>query len=208
MLNRTVIGLLAGLVVATTAMADGAQTPMMAPAMGPGMMAPNMGPGMGAGPGMMGRPMGPAMAAPHRPMAPTMDASQGTGPFAGVQFNESQRKLISEMMEKERKANQQRVEAMQAAQQRLQQIYTSEKWDVDAINKVYEEIFAEQKKTITAMAKARNEVYELMTKEQKEQMKQLQEMQQARMQQMQEMRQQRIEQMRNRQQLQPQPAAQ
>ncbi|HEA26318.1 MAG TPA: hypothetical protein ENH92_04275 [Ectothiorhodospiraceae bacterium] len=75
----------------------------------------------------------------------------------------------------------------------------AEKWDVDAINKVYEEIFAEQKKTIGAMAKARNDVYALMSKEQKAQMKKVQAAQQARMQQMQALRKQRIEQMRSQQ---------
>ena len=99
-------------------------------------------------------------------MMPGMRGPQG--PFAGVQFNEKQRKMIQEMMESERKSNRERVKAMQAAQEKLQKLYSSEKWDVDAISKIYEEIFAEQKKTIAAMAKARNAIYEQMTKEQKE----------------------------------------
>lgn len=113
--------------------------------------------------------------------------------------------MIREMMAKERESNKQRVEAMRAAQAKLQKIYMSEKWDVTAINKIYDEIFAEQKKTIESMAKARNEVYEMLTKEQKSQMKKVQAAQQERMKQMREMRQQRIEQMRSRQQ---QPATQ
>lgn len=198
MLKRTFIGLISGLLVATTAIAGDPQNNMMMPGMGsgmgPGMMGRNMGPGMNPGMGQRNNPMMHGM---HKPQNP--------GPFAGVQFNEKQQKMIREMMQKERESNQQRVEAMKAAQAKLQKIYMSEKWDVAAINKVYDEIFAEQKKTIESMAKARNEVYELMTKEQKEQMKKVQAAQQERMKQMREMRQQRIEQMRNRQQ---QPAAQ
>ncbi|MDH3354160.1 MAG: Spy/CpxP family protein refolding chaperone, partial [Chromatiales bacterium] len=197
----TCVGMAAGLVVASTAVADGAPN-MMAPGtghnMGQGMMAPHMQPGMGQG--MMGRNMGSG----SQPMMPGMRNRPGSGPFSGVQFNEKQQKKIAEMMESERKDNQQRVKTMRAAQKRLQKVYQSEKWDVNEINKIYDEIFAEQKKTIAAMAKARNEVVELMTKEQKEQMKKMQATQQARMQQMREMRQKRMEQMRSQHQQAPQ----
>jgi len=200
MFKKIVFGLVTGLFIATTTVADNVEPNKVAQG-----MAPNMGSGMN--PGMMaphmGRNIGPGMMQGGKPMMPGMRNPQGAGPFAGVQFNEKQRKMIREMMEKERKSNQQRIKAMKAAQEKLQKVYMSEKWDVKEINKIYEEIFAEQKKTIAAMAKARNEVYELMTKEQKAQMKKMQEMQQARMQQMQEARQKRIEQMRSRRQQQP-----
>lgn len=67
MLKRTFIGLISGLLVATTAIADGPQ--QMMPGMGQ-----NMGPG---GKGMM---------------MPGMRKQQGPGPFAGVQFNENSKR--------------------------------------------------------------------------------------------------------------------
>ncbi|MDH5786196.1 MAG: Spy/CpxP family protein refolding chaperone [Chromatiales bacterium] len=119
--------------------------------MGPGGAMP--GPGMQRGPGMMG----PGMMTPP--------------PFAGVEFNEKQRKRIEEMMAQERKSHQARVEKMQQLQQQLQKLYMADKWDTGAITKLYEQVHAEQRKTIAAMAEARNKVVDLMTKEQREQMK-------------------------------------
>ena len=130
------------------------------PMMGQGGGMP--GPGMQRGPGMMG----PAMMTPR--------------PFAGVEFSEEQRKRIQEMMAEERKAHQARVEKMQQFQQQLQKLYMEEKWDSNAITKLYEKMHAEQRKTIAAMAEARNKVIELMTKEQREQMKKFQQQQMER----------------------------
>ncbi|HEA26317.1 MAG TPA: hypothetical protein ENH92_04270 [Ectothiorhodospiraceae bacterium] len=125
MLKRTVIGVVASFMVVATAFAAGGPSngsgsgmeSNMGSGMGPGMMAPNMGPGMmqrNMGPGMMGQHRGPGMTGPRGP--------QGAGPFAGVQFNEKQREMIREMMQKERKSNEARVESMQAAQQKLQKL--------------------------------------------------------------------------------------
>lgn len=134
---------------------------------GPAMMGP--GGGM-MGPGMqrrgMGAGMGPAMMSPR--------------PFAGVEFSEEQRKRIQEMMADERTMHQQRVEKMQQFQQQLQKLYMEDKWDSAAITKLYEKMHAEQRKTIAAMAEARNKVYELMSKEQREQMKKFQQEQMER----------------------------
>ncbi len=136
---------------------------------GPAMMGPgggNMGqrmPRQGMGPGMG---MGPAMAAPR--------------PFAGVDFTEKQRKQINEMMAQERQMHQQRVAKMQEIQQQLQQLYMQDMWDARAITKLYEQMHAEQRKTIGAMAEARNKVYELMSKDQREQMKTFQQEQMKR----------------------------
>jgi Spy/CpxP family protein refolding chaperone len=134
---------------------------------GPAMMGQGMPPqGMspqGMGPQSQGMGPGAGMMAPPTPR-----------PFAGVQFTEEQRKQIQQMMEKERTAHQQRVEKMQAVQEQLQQLYMADLWDAGAITKLYEKMHAEQRKTIAAMAEARNKVYALMTKEQRAQMKQYQ----------------------------------
>lgn len=137
------IGLLLAVVLPLTAQAENQPVPH-----GPAMM----GPGVGSAPGMMAPP------APR--------------PFAGVEFTEQQAQKIQEMMEQERQAHQQRVEKMQAVQQQLRQLYMAELWDAAAITKLYEQMHAEQRKTIAAMAEARNKVYALMNKEQREQMKQ------------------------------------
>jgi Spy/CpxP family protein refolding chaperone len=133
-----------------------AEGPAAAPR-GPAMM------GQGMPPQGMGQDPGPGMMAPPAPR-----------PFAGVQFTEEQRQQIQQMMEQERTEHQQRVEKMQAVQERLQQLYLADKWDAAAITKLYEKLQAEQRKTITAMAEARNKVYDLMSKEQREQMKRYQ----------------------------------
>lgn len=134
----------------------------------PAPRGPMMGPGGGMGPGMQHGPgmMGPAMMAPR--------------PFAGVEFTEEQRQRIQKMMEQERQAHQARVEKMQQFQQQLQKLYMEEKWDSTAITRLYEKMHAEQRKTIAAMAEARNKVIELMTKEQREQMKKFQQEQMER----------------------------
>ena len=119
-----------------------------------------MGPGGGMMPHGQGQGMGPGMMGPR--------------PFAGVEFNEEQRKRIQQMMEQERQAHQQRVAKMQQYQQQLQKLYMEEKWDAKAITKLYEKMHAEQRETIAAMAEARNKVYELMSKEQRAQMKRFQ----------------------------------
>jgi Spy/CpxP family protein refolding chaperone len=148
--------------------AEGQATPPRGPAMmgpGGGTMSPQQGgPRQGMGQGSV-----PGMMAPPTPR-----------PFAGVQFNEEQRKYIQEMMEKERDTHQQRVEKMREVQEQLQQLYMAERWDSAAITKLYEQMHAEQRKTIAAMAEARNKVYEIMTKEQREQMKRFQQEQMQR----------------------------
>ncbi len=139
-----------------------AQAEEQAAPRGPAMMGP--GGGM-MGPGASRQGMGPGMRAP----APR--------PFAGVEFSEEQRKRIQVMMEQERKGHQQRIEKMQQVQQQLQKLYMADKWDARAITKLYETMHAEQRKTIAAMAEARNKVYEMMSKEQREQMRQYQQQQ-------------------------------
>lgn len=127
---------------------------------------------MGPGGGMAGQ------GGPRQGMGPGM--AQAPRPFAGVQFNEKQRKRIQEMMALERKTHQKRMEKMQKVQQQLQKLYSADKWDTRAITSLYEKMHAEQRKTIAAMADARNKVYEMMTKEQRQQMKQFQQEQMKR----------------------------
>lgn len=132
---------------------------------------------MGPGGGNMGQRMPRQGMAPSTGMGQTMAAPR---PFAGVDFTEAQRKQIQEMMGQERTMHQQRVDNMQGVQQQLRELYMADKWDSKAITKLYEKMHAEQRKTIAAMAEARNKVYELMTKEQREQMKTFQQEQMKR----------------------------
>ena len=138
----------------------------------PAPRSPSM---MGPGGGNMGQRM------PRQGMGPGMGQTMvAPRPFAGVDFSEAQRKQIQEMMAQERKMHQQRVEMMQGVQQQLQKLYMADIWDAKAITKLYEKMHAGQRKTIAAMAEARNKVYKLMTKEQREQMKKFQQEQMER----------------------------
>lgn len=135
----------------------------------PGGQTPSQNPAMsGPAGGMNGQGRPPQGAEPGM-MAPR--------PFAGVDFNKEQQKQIQAMMAKERNSHQQRVESMRKVQEQLQKLYMADKWDTQAITKLYETMHAEQRKTIAAMAEARNKVYEMMSKEQREQMKQFQQQQ-------------------------------
>jgi Spy/CpxP family protein refolding chaperone len=125
-------------------------------------------------------PRGPAMMEQDVGPGPGMMVPPAPRPFAGVEFTEQQNQKIRAMMERERKAHQQRVEKMQAVQEQLQQLYMAERWDAAAITKLYEQMHAEQRKTIAAMVEARNKVYALMSKDQREQMKQHQQEQMRR----------------------------
>ncbi len=157
------------LLTAALPLAAQAETPP--PPRGPAMMGP--------GGGMMGGPAGPG--APRHGMAPPMHPGMmAPPPFAGVQFNEEQRKTIQKMMAEERQAHQQRVQKMQQFQNQLRELYSADKWDAAAITKLYEKMHAEQRRTIAAMAEARNRVYDMLTKEQREQMKRAQQEQMQR----------------------------
>lgn len=143
-------------------MAAGAPAAVSSYAPGPGgpdAMPPENGYGM-AGPGARQYGADPAAVPPVPP------------PFAGMQFSGEQRKRIDAMMNREREAHQQRIERMHKAQAKLQQLYQADVWDTGAITAVYDEIFAEQRNTIKAMAEARNSVFALLSEEQRAQMKQ------------------------------------
>lgn len=134
------------------------EAPGMSPPGGYGMAGPRYGM---AGPGPRYYGMGPEGAVV--PPLPT--------PFAGVQFTAAQRKTISEMMAKEREAHRKRIVVMQQAQATLRKLYQADTWDTRAIIKVYDEIFAEERNTIKAMAQARNRVYDMLSEEQRAQMR-------------------------------------
>jgi Spy/CpxP family protein refolding chaperone len=95
-------------------------------------------------------------------------------PFAGVPFTEAQRKAVSEMMAKEREAHRKRIALMQQQEARLHELYQADVWDSEAITAAYEAIFAQQRKTIEAMAKARNRIHGMLSAEQRAQMSRLQ----------------------------------
>jgi Spy/CpxP family protein refolding chaperone len=118
--------------------------------------------------------------------APTMQAGPGPrmgapgmhgfgmaySPFAGVQFTEAQRKSINELMTKQREAYQQRIERLQTIRNRLRKLFAAEIWDAEAITAAYDEIFVEQRKGIQAMTRTRNAVYEMLSDEQRAQLRQ------------------------------------
>ncbi len=128
-------------------------------------------------------PYGPPMNGQGMGQKPMMgpDGMMGPGPFAGIEFNEKQKKTIDELMEKERKIHQQRMAKMQQTREKLNKLYQDEKWDVEAISNTYDMMYSEQRKTIESMVKARNEVFKMLNDEQREQIAKMQQERQKRM---------------------------
>lgn len=165
-------GALLAVLLSLGAQAENYPPPQGAQGPGPGMMGPGAqqrghGPGM-MGPGGQQRGYGPGTMAP------------GPTPFPGVEFTAEQRKRIQALMDEGRQAHQQRMQKMQQYQQALQKLYLQDRWDAKAIGKLYEKMHAEQRKTIEEMAEARNKVYDMMTREQREQMRRFRQQQMER----------------------------
>jgi Spy/CpxP family protein refolding chaperone len=145
-----------------------AQSAATAPPQGPAALPPPGPYGM-PGPGYgttAPRPPGRDMATAALPPVPP--------PFAGIRFTAEQRQAIGKMMAREREAHQGRIAAMQRAQQQLQQLYQADLWDAQAILALYDEIFAQQRRTIEAMAESRNRIHAMLSTEQRAQLKRIQ----------------------------------
>ncbi|MBF0470104.1 MAG: Spy/CpxP family protein refolding chaperone [Gammaproteobacteria bacterium] len=91
-----------------------------------------------------------------------------TGPFAGVTFTPEQQIRLQQMMLEQQYAHQKRLLEIAEIQQALSKLYLAEYWDVAAIDAAYGEIFKRQQQTFRAMAEARNEIYALLSPEQKQ----------------------------------------
>ncbi len=142
--------------------------------MGPGMMG-GYGPGYGMGPGMMGGygsgwgMMGPGMMGGYGPgygMGPGM-----MGGWSGLNLSESQLaqwdKIHDKLQEKHRKL----MSEMWEEQAKQAKLYNADKLDSAAIGKSHEKLAKLQREAIEARIEAENKFSEILTKEQKAQMR-------------------------------------
>ncbi|MHB8623264.1 MAG: Spy/CpxP family protein refolding chaperone [Sulfuricaulis sp.] len=121
--------------------------------MGSGMMG-----GYGMGPGMMGSGMGPGM--------------MGSGPFENLDLSDDQRSKLNHISDAERKQHWDIMGQMMEAQNKLRDLYAVEEPDPKKVGEVYGTIGQLQQQMIETHVQANNEMLEVLTKEQREQLQQ------------------------------------
>lgn len=138
--------------------------------MGPGMMGmmEMMGPGMMGGMGMMGGPgmMGSGM------MGSGMMGS-GMGPLGMLDLSADQRSKIAQIQSDLRKRQWGTTGQVMDEQEKLQELLTAETPDPKKVGAAYAKIADLQRQMIEAGIEARNRVQAVLTKEQREQLRQL-----------------------------------
>jgi len=142
--------------------------------MGPGMMGGSgmmgMGPGMmGMGPGMMG--MGPGMMG----MGPGMmgGGMMGLHGLNMLDLGDEQRGKINAIHDKLRKQHWEVMGKMMDEHNALRDLYDAETLDGKKIGAAYDRIFKLKRQMIDTGIKAHNDAVAVLTKEQREQLKQL-----------------------------------
>ncbi|HEY0635464.1 MAG TPA: Spy/CpxP family protein refolding chaperone [Gammaproteobacteria bacterium] len=160
--------LLAGWLVAGPAQAD--DPPRYT--YGPGMMG-----GYGPGPGMMGRGLGYGRGM----MWGDDDGRRGYGygygmhgmmePWWSLDLDDKQRTEIDKIMAEQHKTHWPLMSRVFEAQGRLDTLYNAEKWDSNAINKAYDDLFKVQREMIESQIRTRNRIIEQLSPEQREQLK-------------------------------------
>ncbi|BAU49265.1 hypothetical protein SVA_2717 [Sulfurifustis variabilis] len=136
--------------------------------MGPGMMGPGMmgqggwgmSPGMGMGPGMMGG------------MGMGWGPGTGAGPFAMLDLSDEQRQRIAKIQEDVRKRHWNTQGKILEEQARLSELYGAEKPDAKQIGQAYGNIAKLQQEIIEGNVQAQNQMLDVLTKEQREQLTQ------------------------------------
>ncbi|MGE0081585.1 MAG: Spy/CpxP family protein refolding chaperone [Thiohalomonadaceae bacterium] len=179
---RTWINACAGLLLALTAGSAWAQP-------GPGdCPGYGMGPGMMGGIGMMGG-MGPGYGMGH-PMMGGMGMGYGMGPgmmggmgpgygygygygwgmgLAGLDLNDDQRKAINQIVDQHRKRQHDLLGKLADQQAQLRDQYQREKWDANAITKIYDQMADVRREMIRSRIEMRNQIYDRLTPEQRKQ---------------------------------------
>jgi Spy/CpxP family protein refolding chaperone len=144
-------------------MAGAAQAQMHPGGMtGHGMMG-----GYGMGPGMMDGGMGPGMMG-GQGGCPMM----GAGPLWELNLTADQKKKIDALMAQQREQHWSIMRALSDDNAKLRTLYAADPLDATAIGKVYDDIFKNQRAMIDSGIKARNQIYAMLTPEQKNQLKQ------------------------------------
>jgi Spy/CpxP family protein refolding chaperone len=154
---------------------------------GPGMMGPGMMGGMGTmggmgmmggggmmGPGMMGGQggmgMGPGMSGGMGMMG---GMGMGMGPFAMLDLTDEQRTKIAKIQEDVRKRHWNTQGKILDEQARLSELYAAEKPDSKQVGQAYSNMAKLQQEVIEANVQAQNQMLDVLTKEQREQLSQM-----------------------------------
>ncbi len=140
--------------------------------MGPGTMGPGM-----MGPGMMGDYTGPYYG--RGPRGHMMGPGTSFGPLAGtvrglgmLNLSEEQRRTIDNLLEQHRQASASVWNDIREESSKLRQLYGQEQWDATAISSTYEDIFNQRRKLIESAVNTRNQIFEALTEEQRQQLRQ------------------------------------
>lgn len=153
--KTAVLAAFVGLPLIHQAAADENDYPMMQPGshygygMGPGMMG-GYGGGYGMGPGMMG----------------------GYGAAGALNLSDKQRGQINEISDNERKQHWAVMGKMLDVQTKLRDLYTQDTPDPKKVGAVYGEIAKHQQQMIETHVQAQNQMQNVLTKEQREQLQQ------------------------------------
>lgn len=150
--------------------------------MGPGMgMMGGNGPGYGMGPGMMGggyggmgmmggmMGMGPGMMGGGYGMGPGMMGGYGMGM---MNLSDDQRAKMNKIVDGERKQHWAIMGKMMDEQTKLRDLYSADKPDPKKVGAVYGEIGKLQQQMIETHVQATNQMQDILTKEQREQIRQ------------------------------------
>ena len=169
--------------------------PGYGPGYGMGMMSGGMGPGYGMGPGMgmmgggcpmgmMGGGMGPGMGmmnmmgggmggfgpGPGMMMGPGMMGG-GMGPMAMLDLSDAQTAQLKKIQTESKQKQRTLMRQMWEEQDKLSDLYDAEKRDPAAIGKAYGKLADLQRQALEARIDMDNKMAEVLTKEQKAQMR-------------------------------------
>ena len=143
--------------------------------MGPGMMG-GYGGGYGMGPGMMGGygggyGMGPGMMGGYGGygMGPGM---MGYGALNGLDLSDEQRSKIDKIFDAERKQHWGIMGQMLEAQNKLRDLYNADQPDPKKVGAAYGQIAKLRQQMLETHVQASNQVQQVLTKEQREQLQQ------------------------------------
>lgn len=135
---------------------------------GPGMMqAPGAGMQRGA-PGMMGAPG--AMAGPGR-MGPGAMGGYGMGGIWSLDLSEKQRQQIGEIMARQQKRHWELAARMQEGMAQLNRLYAQDTPDPEEVGEAYSSINEAQREMMESRVRAHNSMWELLTDEQRQQLR-------------------------------------
>ena len=156
--------------------AQGSGAPGAMPGYGMGMMRGGMGPGMGmmgdCPMGMMGGGMGPGMGMMGGGMGPGMGMmGGGMGPMAMLDLSDAQTAQLKKIQTESKQKQRTLMRQMWEEQDKMSDLYDAEKRDPAAIGKAYGKLADLQRQALEARIEMENKMAEVLTKEQKAQMR-------------------------------------